>query len=180
MRVSTNSTSAKRATLLLPCCIACLGPLGCSDGRLPTFPVSGRVVFSDGSPVHTGTIEFRSREHAVQARGTIDHDGNFRLTTYKENDGAVAGTHDCVVTQLVVMEGATDFQPSLKGVVHTRFGSYATSGLRCEVISQDKNFFTVEVDGYVRPSSSGQPSSGHHQHRPQDHSRGAKQGTPKP
>ena len=53
--------------------------LGCSSDRLPTYPVTGRVVFTNGDPVKTGLIEFRSVEHGLNARADIARDGSFRL-----------------------------------------------------------------------------------------------------
>jgi hypothetical protein len=143
---------------------------GCSDGRLPTVPVTGRVVFLDGSPVRTGTVELQSRTHPIQARGTIDPDGSFRLTTYDAGDGAVAGTHDCVVVQTVIAEKLPGFVGTLEGVVDPRFASYATSGLKAEIKPGQVNSLTLEVRGLVRP---GGPKSTHqhahdrgHEHKP--------------
>ncbi len=74
--------------------MTCMATVGCGDGRPPAYPAKGRVVFANGTPVKTGTVELKSREHPIQARGTIDPDGHFELTTYRSGDGAIAGTHD--------------------------------------------------------------------------------------
>lgn len=119
---------------------------GCSD-NLPTYPVAGKVVFKDGSPVHVGTVEFKSLEKKIQARGTIEVDGSFKLTTYEPDDGAVLGKHQCVVTQFIMLEELPAIKTSKKGVVHPRFGSYATSGLEFEVTADKENVLTVTVEG---------------------------------
>ncbi|MEX0819210.1 MAG: hypothetical protein WD070_06445 [Pirellulaceae bacterium] len=152
-----------------------VGGIGCSNDRLPTYPVQGRVVFSDGSPVHTGSIELKSREHGVQARGNIAADGSFQLTTYKQNDGAVEGTHDCVVVQLVMVEELSNFTPSTEGVVDARYGSYSKSGLECEVSPAKQNVVTITLEPmHPKPAGSGsQP----HTHGPEDHS-GHEHGSP--
>jgi hypothetical protein len=140
---------------------------GCSNGQLPTYPVSGRVIFPDGSPVHMGSIEFKSLEHPIQARGTIANDGSFRLSTYGENDGAVAGNHRCVVTQFVIVEDIPNFKPSHEGVVHPRFGSYQTSGLEFDVSDSEENFITVTVQGLAeadRDKSEEKKSPHKHEH----------------
>lgn len=120
---------------------------GCSDGRLKTYPAKGKVVFKSGNPVHVGTVEVKSREHGVQARGSIDQDGNFLLTTYVDGDGAVAGVHDCVVVQFVMTEELKDFKPSVVGVVHPRYASYSTSGLSVEIKPDQDNNLLIELDG---------------------------------
>lgn len=138
---------------------------GCSNDRLPTYPVRGRVVFPDGSPVKTGSIELRSRQHRVHARGDIDKNGFFRLTTYDENDGAVEGGHECVVVQLVMVEELKNFDPSTDGVVDPRFGSYTTSGLECHVSSKEDNDVTLTVRPLVSTrTTDAKPVSSLHGH----------------
>jgi hypothetical protein len=127
-------------------CLLVAAAAGCSDGRPPTYPVSGQVVFDDGSPVHVGTVELKSREHNLHARGEIDPRGNFTLTTFERGDGAVAGTHDCVVVQMVMAEDVANLRPSSEGVVNPRYGSYATSGLVVHVNDEDPNELLLNVE----------------------------------
>jgi hypothetical protein len=138
---------------------------GCSDGRLKAHPAKGKVTFKTGTPVHVGTIELKSREHSVQARGTIDKEGNFTLTTYEEGDGAIAGAHDCVVVQFVMTEELADFKPSPVGVVHPRFASYATSGLSVEIKADQVNDLKIEVEGVKKISASEEAKHGEKQHQ---------------
>ncbi len=127
----------------------CLVLTGCSD-QLRTYPVSGKVRFTTGGIVHVGTVELKSREHNVQARGQIRSDGSFTLTTYKDGDGAVAGMHDCVVVQFVMAEGISGHKPSTVGVVDRRYATYSTSGLKAEVSPDKKNELMLEVEGLLR------------------------------
>ncbi len=105
-----------------------LGTGGCSN-HPETYPVQGRVVFPDDKPVHAGVVEFRSRELRHNARGVIQDDGSFTLTTFEKDDGAVAGVHDCVVVQMVITEDIRGHKPSTYGVIDPKHASYATSGL---------------------------------------------------
>lgn len=132
--------------LLASCCLFFTG---CSE-QLRTYPVSGKVRFSSGGLVRVGTVELKSREHNIQARGQIQSDGSFTLTTYKEGDGAVEGKHDCVVVQFVMAEGISGHTPSPVGVVDRRYASYATSGLSAVVSPSEKNELLLEVDGLLR------------------------------
>ena len=142
---------------------------GCSNDRLPTYAVQGQVVFSDGSPVRTGSIELKSVQHGVQARGDIASDGAFQLTTYAENDGAVEGVHKCVVVQLVMVEELANFKPSTEGVVDPRFGSYSTSDLECRISNSDVNRVKLTVEPIIlgaksTKKASDQPHDHTHQH----------------
>src|SRR5687767_10062189 len=75
---------------------------GCGTKGLVTYPVEGRVVFADGTPLPGGTIEFESLEGQpqVNARGSIESDGTFRLVTPPDREGAVAGAHRVLVQAL--------------------------------------------------------------------------------
>lgn len=139
--------------------LSVLGCVGCSD-QLRTYPVSGKVKFNTGGPVHVGTVELKSREHGVQARGAIESDGSFTLTTYEDGDGAVAGMHDCVVVQFVITEGVENYRASTIGVVNPKYGSYASSGLSVEIKPESPNEVVIEVEGVLKK----QPED--HKHKP--------------
>ena len=126
-------------TLLL-CC-------GCGRGKLETLPASGRVIFEDGQPVQLGTIEFESVEHGVVARGKIGADGKFVLGTYSEKDGAVAGRHRAVVTQLFVTDpiGASGHKHDHGGIVDLSYASFDTSPLSYTIKEDEQNSFEVRV-----------------------------------
>ncbi len=141
------------------------GICGCSDGRLKTYTTRGKVLFKNGSPVHVGTVELKSREHGVQARGPIDQEGNFILTTYTEGDGAVAGIHDCVVVQFIMAEEIKDFKPSVLGVVHPRYASYSTSGLTVEIKADTENDLKLEVEGVKKVSAKDEANHDASQHK---------------
>ena len=153
--------SFERVSLLLLVALVA----GCSNDRLPTYAVQGQVVFSDGSPVRTGSIELKSVQHSVQARGDIASDGSFQLTTFEKNDGAVEGVHKCVVVQLVMVEELANFKPSTEGVVDPRFGSYSASGLKCSVSNSDDNRVKLTVEPISLGAASTKNASDHaHQH----------------
>lgn len=125
--------------------IACVF-VGC-DRNPPTYPVSGKIHFPSGSPVRMGTIETKSRELGINARGKIETDGSFTLTTFKPGDGAVAGLHDCVVVQLVIGEDLPKMGSTF-GVVDPRHNSYHSSGLTLEVKPEGPNNFRLEVSPF--------------------------------
>jgi hypothetical protein len=82
-------------TVLMP-----LSGCGQSEAVIPaTLPVKGKVSFK-GKPLNAGSIVFEPTDSGKDAYGKIQPDGSFELTTYKENDGAVAGTHRVYVTGL--------------------------------------------------------------------------------
>lgn len=120
---------------------------GCGADRQPTYPVAGKVVFEDGTPLAGGVVEFQSVPQdgkPINASGAIQPDGTFRLGTYAADDGAVAGAHKALVRPPEVLadieEGAKPPEP----VLDPKFQSYETSGLQFTV-AQGDNHFTLRV-----------------------------------
>ncbi len=68
-----------------------------TPGQLPVFPVRGQVVFN-GQPVPGATITFYKEGAAVPASGMTDAKGEYHISTYAENDGAVVGKHRVTVS----------------------------------------------------------------------------------
>ncbi|MFK7817167.1 MAG: hypothetical protein AB8G99_00490 [Planctomycetaceae bacterium] len=131
-------------TLLASVCLALIVflPKGCSD-RIPVYPVSGRVVFSDGSPVKTGTIEFESQEHLTSSTGRIDDNGNFVLGTYEPADGAPAGLHKAIVMQMVISDGTIKHERDHGLPVNYKYRHPETSGLSFEIDAGENNLKVV-------------------------------------
>ena len=123
----------------------------CDSGRIPTFATSGKVTFKDGQPVQFGSIEFYNQEHDVSARGTINSDGTYQLSTFRPNDGAVEGTHQVLITQIlmpkpVVSEGATAEREYQHGRhIDKSYSSFSTSNLQCQV-KQGANAIDFQVE----------------------------------
>ena len=127
--------------------------VGCSAGHLPTYPTSGSVRFEDGDPVRLGTIEFYHPEHDVTARGTIDRNGRYELSTFQVNDGAIAGEHQVVVIQMLMPNPVVKRSPADASREHHHgrhvdkaYAGYATSSLTCNVEQGDnvRNFTVSE------------------------------------
>ncbi len=126
---------------------------GCGDGRPRAYPTIGRVTFPDGSPAHVGTVELKSVEHSIHARGTIQPDGTFVLSTYRPDDGAIAGKHNCVVVQFIIAEDLQGKIHGTQGVIDPRFASYSTSGLTCTIEPNDNNVLSLVVEGVGKNKS---------------------------
>jgi len=69
---------------------------GGQNKRPPLAKVSGTVVYK-GNPVAGASVSFMMDGAPRPAIGTTDDNGNFQLTTYDTDDGAVIGTHKVTV-----------------------------------------------------------------------------------
>jgi hypothetical protein len=90
---------SRLSPLYLPALVVFLS--ACSSGPEPTYPVQG-VVRVGGEPLKGGSILFEPVEPGPTgkhhtARGTIDPTGHYLLSTFGEDDGAVAGRHHVMV-----------------------------------------------------------------------------------
>ncbi len=82
--------------------------LGCADhsGRPATTPVRGKVTYH-GSPVGGASVTFLAPGAPRFAVGMTDDEGNYRLTTFESDDGAIPGTHVVTVRKDVDKPPAT-------------------------------------------------------------------------
>ncbi len=122
--------------------------LGC--GGQKTYPVRGKVVYPDGTPLPGGLISFEPLDPNaghIGARGIIQEDGTFRLGTFQDQDGAVEGEHRVLVLPPAMSE--EDVAKGAKPWIDRKYRSYDTSGLKFHV-KREANDFTITV---TKPAS---------------------------
>lgn len=77
---------------------------GCGGpGGPQPVPVAGTVLI-DGKPLANASIQVLAKD-ARAATGQSDEQGRFKLTTYKDGDGCVPGTHPVVVVAVTAKPG---------------------------------------------------------------------------
>jgi hypothetical protein len=119
---------------------------GCGPRHPPTYPVQGSVVFDTGEPVSWGTIEFYCAESRIAARGKIASDGTFRLSTYDEGDGAVAGKHLVTVAQAELLGQPHEHSHAPLKAVPKRFSDPQTSRLEFTVEPGSDNACRLTIE----------------------------------
>jgi hypothetical protein len=78
--------------------VVVLGMAGCNDSGMPTVPVRGTVTFAGGLPPKPGSIAFAPIEvtEGLPHRPGVANfstNGEFEVTSYRENDGLIPGTY---------------------------------------------------------------------------------------
>lgn len=111
---------------------------------MPTFEVTGKVVFPDGSPLTGGWIILESPKEGLAARGVIEVDGTFQLGTYGQTDGAVAGKQRVAIMP-ATPEGIDPDSGTTPPPIHQRFMHMDTSGLEINVSPTGTNHFDIIV-----------------------------------
>lgn len=122
--------------------------IGCGKSGPVVYPVKGVVVYPNGSPVQGGSVEFEALEgewKGHNARGAIQDDGSFTLTTEKQGDGAVVGRQRAIVRQPYPSRMyAPDGKALPHRFIHTKYSNYHASGLEFTIV-EGKNELTIEV-----------------------------------
>mgnify|MGYP006274188613 CR=1 FL=1 len=135
--------------------IACLvGMLitGCGGApdRPPVYKVNG-VLKLAGKPVPDATVQFKP-EKGRPAKGKTNASGEFSLTTYNTNDGAIEGRHQVTVVAAISEQIVSNTPDDLKkieaaaAVVPAKYADAKTSGLVNTVEKDGKNFFEIDLN----------------------------------
>ena len=122
------------------------GLTGCGESRPRTYDTRGRVVFSDGQPVKTGTVELLSKTHGTTATGRIQSDGSFVLGTYESDDGACEGDHQAIISQMMIFDGMARHQVDHGSPVDPLYASYTTSPLKVTIRKTARNTLELQVE----------------------------------
>jgi hypothetical protein len=130
-------------SILLALVAAAVPVAGC--GQSGMHPVSGRVVYPDGTPLTAGKVVIDTGNALTGSWGSIRPDGTFVMGTNTPDDGVPPGTHR------VYIHGAfeppadpNNPPPNPKALVHARFTNPAESGLTFTVPEQVKWEIVVE------------------------------------
>ena len=129
--------------MLLSLVLLTLPVAGCGK---KTYPVEGKVILKgETAPSkdlrgYTISLESVGIQPPVSATGEVRADGTFRLSTFKEDDGAVPGKHRVAISFLDEDRG-----PRPKRHIAPRYARFETSGLEVEIKPQN-NQVTLELE----------------------------------
>jgi hypothetical protein len=122
-----------------------VGPIsGCAEPieRPKTLPVAGKVTYK-GQPVPKGTITFQP-DQGQASIGDIQPDGTYRLSTFGQGDGAVAGHYRIFVIANTAdpskMPGSSPGWTPPKDLVPKKYNVAETSGLETTVTEDKKEY----------------------------------------
>lgn len=149
--------------------VGCSGGGGPAKGRQQTFAAKGKVTYN-GLPVANAQVAFLPEDDGMPpAFAATASDGSFKLTTYNQNDGAVAGTHQVKVTSMEqettppvevdfsdpeslaraqaerYRQGVSTPLKEAKSHLPEKYSKFSTSGLIARVTEGGDNEFTFEL-----------------------------------
>jgi hypothetical protein len=122
---------------------------GCTggDGRVPVYPVSGKVTVAGAVP-EGALIVFYPAEGVVQPEhrpsAKVERDGRFRLTTYDAGDGAPAGDYTAVIQWNKIVKKGNDYVAG-PNVVPPAYASRERSRWKVRVASAPNDLPHLEI-----------------------------------
>jgi hypothetical protein len=119
--------------------VVLLSLAGCGGPRL--YPVHGKVTWENGTEARElagGMVICESADGQVGARGDIEQDGSFQLSTYKPADGVLPGKYRVAVVEYSPKE------PPPPPIIDRTFSRVEASGLEINV-ERTKNDVTLKV-----------------------------------
>jgi hypothetical protein len=131
----------------LPVALALLGPIACGppDGEKPVYDVPGELIV-EGKPASGALVLFHPVDAAdpqtPRPHGRVDRDGRFRLTTYREDDGAPAGPYVVTVDWRQEIPGRHGLGPSL---LPLKYSDPKQSSLRITVVAGSNDVARLRI-----------------------------------
>src|SRR5262245_25885145 len=121
---------------------------GCS-GSPSTYPVTGTVKLSNGTPLAGARVLFQPTGEASQpARAIIADDGTFKLGTFSRGDGAVPGHHKVAVYPKVGEDAGNNMAAvaRYRSIIDSRFQNIQTTPLEYTVqADRSANHFDIVI-----------------------------------
>ena len=117
-----------RGFLLTATLLLLIAGCGTSSG-----PTSGVVRFDDGTPVTSGSIEFRRLSDKARFASRIDPQGMFQPTSLDGEVGLPVGAYEVVVVQIVLTEDLALEAHTHGNTVPRHYADYYTSDLKVDI-----------------------------------------------
>src|SRR5437764_1356216 len=121
------------------CCVL-VAVTGCGAGLQP---VRGTVKLPDGKPAAGSQVVFEGglEGKKVSARGDVQSDGSFELSTYKPGDGVPPGKYKVQVNPPPMVNAEAAYVSPF----NAKYSNFETSGLEFEVKSGQRSEFPIQV-----------------------------------
>jgi hypothetical protein len=113
------------------------------------YPVHGQLVWDDGSPAKElagGFVGFNSDAADLSARGEIQPDGSFTLSSLRKNDGLPPGRYQILIAppEPGSTTSESDEATELGKLLPEKYQSYETSGLEATLEARE-NRLTLTI-----------------------------------
>ncbi len=143
---SLPSFNQTRLSLVLALALACCG---CSqgDGRLPVYPVTGKITVFGEVPEGALVILYpqaQGGDTEIRPSGKVRRDGTFSLTTYDADDGAPTGEYSATIQWNKLIQNGRDYKAG-PNVVPKDYASRETSPWKIKVEALPKELEPLAI-----------------------------------
>jgi hypothetical protein len=129
----TKSLLVMAAALVIPACTP-------FPSVPTTYPVRGKIIYADGTPVRAGLVKFHPQGVGVEADVELEKDGTFVLKIYGEQEGTVPGKYRISINPSWPTRQPADARSESMRRVPRRYWSADSTDLVVEVKAQDNQF----------------------------------------
>src|SRR5262245_1500105 len=152
MWIEYQTPTIRILCLLLACCLT-TGAAGCGDPNAvqaqKVYPVKGKVLLGDGSPLKSGQVVLVSSTRPEEYTGAIKDDGTFEVKT-SYGDGAPEGTYKVRIDPEVSALSKSKGKPSSRKVganlpFPARYTEESTSDLSVTVKPGENNLESFKL-----------------------------------
>jgi hypothetical protein len=123
------------------CFLAMLVVSGCSDAKVKTHPVNGKIQLADGdvAVLEKSSVELMpDADSTMRPSGVIQRDGSFQIKTFHDGEFLVGAPEGGYKARIILADESDEGVPQRKGdPIHRRFLDFQTSGLSITVPSSD-------------------------------------------
>jgi hypothetical protein len=122
---------------------ACSG----DDGRVPVYPVKGKVAVAGEPPIGALVVLYPARpvgEKDLRPSAKIGQDGIFSLTTYVADDGAPAGEYTATIQWNKLVKKGPDYSAG-PNVVPKQYAARETSPWKINVESKFNELAPINI-----------------------------------
>lgn len=131
--------------------IVVLAALGCGDGRVDVYPVTGKVTVQ-GKPAAGASVVFFAKDAKLRGPGTptpqgkTDEAGVFNLDSFETGDGAPAGEYQVAISWMETVAPSEDPEmPNERDQLQGRYANPEQSGLTASVTEGDNEIPPFEL-----------------------------------
>ena len=117
------------------------------DGRVPVYPVKGKVAVAGEFPVGALIVLYRAQpvgEKDLRPSAKIGPDGTFSLTTYVASDGAPPGEYTATIQWNKLVKKGQDYSAG-PNVVPKQYAARETSPWKINVESKPNEIAPINI-----------------------------------
>ncbi|MEA3341866.1 MAG: hypothetical protein U9R15_18030 [Chloroflexota bacterium] len=123
---------------------------GCGESLPETVEIHGKVTW-EGKPLNNGTVIFESVGDGPDAplrpaKGYLNSDGTYRLSTFRTNDGAMPGQYAVLIHAFTSAPSIEAMGPPPKSAIPASYGRSDTSGLSAIVPADGTTELEINFD----------------------------------